>query len=543
MHKLEQLLFTKIIDGLQRNSIVRCSDWSCRYRMMGQPYPGPWTFKYHPWLREMHDCEADLIVGRKAAQMGFTETALNMTFFAIDNKGYSVLYVLPSSTPDAADFSSSRFDPALENSEYLSNIFSDVKNVGHKRAGDANLFIRGSKSRNQLKSLPVARLFLDELDEMEQENIPLALERLSGQHNKQVFMLSTPTVKDTGIDEYYTNSSQDHFMFPCPMCQRHIELSFPDCLVITHEDYNNPLIEDTHIICPACHGVLKHTEKPSFLAKGEWVSMRENVRSRGFYINQLYSSTIKPHDIAISFLKSQSDPFHEQEFFNSKLGLPHTIEGAQIQESDLLACRTNKHKVSARQNDCFTTMGIDVGAKWLHFEIDRWEFRNAIDLHTASKVEVLNEGKVEKYEELDAMMRDFCINFAVIDANPEGRNADDFCRRFPGRTRKCYYKELGKLVQDNPDHRYCVVDRTMWMDRALVRFRNQTISLPMDLSFEYKQQIVVPVRSYELDKDGNRIARYLSGTKADHHAHARTYAEIAAHFGAGLGSTQDIIGD
>ena len=130
---------------------------------MGQPYPGLLNHKHHPWTKAMRDCEDEFIVGQKAAQLGFTEVALDKCFYAIDIKGLSVMYVLPASNPDASDFSTSRFDPALELSPHLEHLFSEVKNIGHKRAGSANLYLRGSRSRSQLKSVPVGLLILDEM--------------------------------------------------------------------------------------------------------------------------------------------------------------------------------------------------------------------------------------------------------------------------------------------------------------------------------------------------------------------------------------------
>ena len=63
---------------------------------MGNPFPGLWTFDHHPWLREMMDSEDQFCVGQKAAQMGFTEVALNRSFYKLDIKKVSVLYILPS---------------------------------------------------------------------------------------------------------------------------------------------------------------------------------------------------------------------------------------------------------------------------------------------------------------------------------------------------------------------------------------------------------------------------------------------------------------
>ena len=203
--------------------------------MMGQPIPGLWTFKYHPWLRGMHDAEDRMCIGQKAAQLGYTEAVLNVTFFRLDVEQKSCMYVLPSRTPDASDFSSSRFDAALELSTHLQNLFCDVKNVGHKRAGSANLLLRGANSRGGLKSMPVAFLVFDELDEMNQDNVILGEERVAGQFDWQIWKISTPTAPNHGINAEFLLSTQEHFVFKCPCCSRLTRLIYPDCLVIEGE--------------------------------------------------------------------------------------------------------------------------------------------------------------------------------------------------------------------------------------------------------------------------------------------------------------------
>ena len=109
MHEIARLMADRIAAGLKRRSLTKCSLWFKLCRIMGKPYPGPWTFRHHPWLKEMHDSEAELNIGQKSAQMGYTETALNISFFHIDVKRTDCLYVLPAQTPDASDFSAARF--------------------------------------------------------------------------------------------------------------------------------------------------------------------------------------------------------------------------------------------------------------------------------------------------------------------------------------------------------------------------------------------------------------------------------------------------
>ena len=213
MHKLAINMLKNIQQGLQRQTLDNCSRWAEHCRVMGSPFPGPWTFNHHPWLRAMHDADDPECVGQKAAQLGYTEVGLNRTFFMIDIKKVSTLYVLPTKTPDASDFSASRFDAALEGSNYLRTMFTDVRNVGHKRSGPVNLYIRGSRSRAGLKSIPAGLIIFDELDEMIQENIPLAQERQSGQIFQQIWYISTPTVDGYGINVFFLNSSQEEFFF------------------------------------------------------------------------------------------------------------------------------------------------------------------------------------------------------------------------------------------------------------------------------------------------------------------------------------------
>jgi hypothetical protein len=545
MHKLETKLREVISSGLKRRSITKCSTWALNCRVMGPPFPGPWSFDHHPWTRAMHDCNDEMVVGQKAAQMGFTEWALNKAFYHIDIMGESVLYVLPASTPDATDFSTSRFDPALELSPHLRNLFSDVKNVGHKRAGNANLFVRGSRSKSQMRSIPAPRLIFDEVDVMVQENIILAFERASGQVDKQFLLLSTPTIDNFGINSYFKGSTQDHFMFKCPCCSRLTELIFPECLEITAEEESDPAITNTFIKCKDCGGKLEHEDKINFLRNGEWVSSYTNRLAHGYHINQLYSMTVKPYELARLYLKSTSNPAAEQEFYNGKLGLPHIVAGARITDVMLEECTGNIKKLDSPPLNSFIVMGVDVGG-WLHYEITQYYMNDnqmlTNDIHLSSKARIITEGKVREFEELDLLMRQYGILFCVIDANPERRKALEFAKRFYGHVRLCFYGNgvSGKQIHlhDESEHTM-TVDRTSWLDLSLARFKNQSIILPIDLDVEYKDNIKALVRIYEKDKSGNQVGRYVKGNDDDHYAHARSYNEMAFGLASGLGGSKD----
>lgn len=543
-HPLRKLLAEAISNGLKRKTVTSCSKWASNYRVMGQPFPGKYSFKHHPWSKEMHDCLDEMMIGQKAAQMGYTEVALNKTFYNIDILGNSCLYVLPASTPDAADFSTSRFDPALELSDHLKNLFSNVKNIGHKRAGSANLFIRGSRSRNQLKSIPVSYATIDEVDEMVQGNISLIFERMSGQLSKQSFLLSTPTIEHFGINTYFNQSSQDHWFFPCPSCSRSIRLTFPECLVVTGDDWSDPKVYDSYLICPLCRNKLRHEQKVDFLNKGHWVSANTDRAMRGFHVNQLYSATVKPHELAISYLKGKTNPSDEQEFFNSKLGLPHEPEGARISDKDIAECMGSFRMLDKVVKPALITMGIDVG-KWIHYEITEYHIdtkKMSNDVNLLATGKILKAGRVEQFEELDSLMGRFRVNFCVIDANPERRKALEFAERFWGFVKLCFYGRgvNGKnITVHKPEQHTITVDRTSWLDLSLGRVKDNRIKFPVDLSLEYKSHLKSLVRITEKDKDGNPVGRYVK-TSEDHYAHARNYCEIALQLATSFARSHNI---
>ena len=551
-HPIVEEMAAKIRAGLKRKSITTASKWACEHRIMGgASFPGPWKFNNHPWLKDMHDSTAISNVGQKSAQMGFTEVVLNITFKKIDIDRVDCLYILPAQTPDASVFSASRFDPALELSPYLANLFSDVNNIGHKRAGSTNLYVRGSRSRGGLKSIPAGFIVFDELAEMDQDNIPLAMERSAGQIEKQDWKISTPTIEDANINVYFKQSSQEHFFFPCPSCGRSIELKFPDSIVITAKDKDDPEIHNTHYICYECKNRIEHQGKSEILQKGFWVPQNTKSETRGFYINQMYSPAVTPSDLATKFLKSQNDATAETEYYNSNLGLPHAVAGAQLNEEQIRTCIGGYQMMRFERvlnHNKIRTMGTDVG-RWFHNVILEWDIPPRVplaDINLYARPRILLFNKVRDINEVDQLFRQFAIKFGVIDANPERRVAYDYTNRFYGRAKMCFYANsvaARQLVPSAEVDQAVNVDRTSWMDLSLGRFRRgqEGILIPSDVDEEFIDQLKAPVREYIRDKNGNPVGRYTTPeAKADHYAHAMNYAEIALSLAVGIGTSQSI---
>ena len=529
---MQDLFLQKLSEGLKKQSTKKCSKWAENYRIIKGK---KWTFKNHPWLKEMHDSDNELVIGQKAAQMGYTEYALNRTFYKIDIEQADSLYVLPTES-DASDFSSGRFDTALDECEHLRSIFSNVNNVALKRAGSSVLYVRGSKSRSKLKSIPTGFIVLDELEEMPAESISLALERSSGQKVKQHLLISTPVIFDKGINKYYQDSTREIFYFKCPSCSKYVDLSFPDSVIITADHLNDPRIKETHYICKECKNELPHEDKSSWLSTGKFEAQNKQGTGRGFTVSQLYSPTILPRDFAAAYFRAQNDPTDEQEFYNSKLGTPHVVSGSSVDGADIEECIESYNQQNVRCKSPIITMGIDVGKFW-HYVIEEWyvEDRTAtyLELNEKSIPRLIRQDKIPlhngKKEIIDLILK-YNVSSFVIDRHPETVTSTEIIKRFWGKGHLCIFSGSvnAKRIQNSENEdKLILVDRTSWFDLALYRFKQRRIILPNDLDQEFINHLQAPVRIYKRDGNNNPIGRWDSRDKPDHYALSRVYSEIA----------------
>ena len=550
-----------IADGLQSRTLTSCSRWAQKRRIMGEPFPGPFSFTYHPWLKGMMDSAAPFNYSMKSAQVGATECLIGLAFYTIDQLKRDVLYVLPTSK-NASDFSKARFNTALKLSPYLNSIFHDTNSIELKQAGSNTLYIRGSRGDSNLKSIPVSVLLLDEVDEMSQRAIHLALERLSGQLSKTVWGISTPTIPNYGIDKLFKDSTQEHFCFKCPCCGRRTRLVWPDCVEIIGEGVHDPRCKESFLKCKECGGKLPHQAKPEWLRQSDWEVGNKNGNPdiRGFAISQLYSFTVTPGELVVAHFRGFGDEAANVEFNNSKLGQPFIGDGAKVSDEDIDACIGNHTKDDARPTiggKRIITMGVDQG-RINYAEVTEWFFdQYSTDLNVAARAKVLHESTFyeEDWHLLDELMSEWQVLACVVDTDPQVMEARRFARRFPSYVWLCRFRRgvTAKEISVSDDGDYApiaTVDRTSWFSAALGRFREpRRILLPRDVSMEYREHIKAPVRTYvkeggekdtkQKQHSNNMVARYIS-TGPDHFALARVYNEIALPFAASLTSGEDI---
>ena len=120
-----------------------------------------------------------------------------------------------------------------------------------------------------------------------------------------------------------------------------------------------------------------------------------------------------------------------------------------------------------------------------------------------------------------------------------------FAQRYDGIVKLVKYTRgiSGKTVKDSKDEVEHIVhvDRTSWLDLSLGRIIHGNMTLPVDITKEWRNHIKALVRAYIKDKDGNEVGKYLKGENdPDHYAHARNYSELALYFAVSLDQNKDI---
>jgi len=550
MHPIMRKAVKAMQEKLLRNSIKNAAEWAMTYRIIGGK---KWTFKKHSWLYEPHTYMGPEAHSMKSAQMGFTEYLMNLTFMIIDIMGQSVLYGLPDGD-SAKDFSAGRFDPALQENKILQDLFSDTKNVGMKRAGASTLYVRGARSSAKLKSIPTAGVMMDEIDEWISRSIDLALERASGQVEKWIRSISTPSVSGVGVHKLYSDTTKSEFMFKCPRCGKYEMLTFnPDdesesSLYIPTEDPTSKDIYKAHLRCKKTKLPLEHGDKINWLALDNVMYVPEHPDrvTVGWHCSQLYSHMVAPWEMCKSYLSALGNPGSVQEFWNSKMGYTHIEEGCAITDKDLQDSQ-GQHQMGTHSGDNLVTMGVDVGSKYIHVEIDAWYTNpnaQSHDINDQSTARLLLATKVTEWSEVDWLMNKYQVNYAVVDAGPEYRNARDFCNRHYGRAKRCFFASSSSKsdITSPAESDVVTVNRTIWIDQSLSRFRegSKGIALPLDTPLEYKKNVQALIRAYKRnDQTGEMAAYYVSGG-ADHYGFSRTFSEIALALAAGKGVNTDI---
>lgn len=395
---MENNIDWRVLDGLFRGfkptERITVDEWADKYRYLSpvsSSEPGLWRTSRVPYAKEImwqlsYASPAKEIIVMKGAQLAFTEIGLNWIGYTIDIDPAPMLIVM--GTEDALRKNTkTRIDPMIKDSHRLSQKIPPAK----QKTGENNMFeksyeggillMAGANSATGLRSMPIKKLMLDEVDsypgDLNGEGSPVALAeaRTSNFPTKKIYKISTPTIKgESLIEKEYETTDKRMFFLPCPECGTQQALKWEQ---VGWEVGKGNLPTKVWYECEHCHAHIDEMHKNEMLAHGEWIATapeNENPERVGYYISSLYSpyGWYSWKDMVTEYLRALNDDVKMKTFWNTRLGLPFANKG-EAPNWEVLMNRTDAYERNKPPKSVvFLTAGVDVQQDRLELEIVGW---------------------------------------------------------------------------------------------------------------------------------------------------------------------------
>lgn len=474
-------------------------------------------FVNYPYQKEIYLDENGKDI-MKSTQSGLSEW-LSVLDFTLAAAGKQVFHVLPDETLRNR-FVKNRFNKSVEYSQYYKTM---VKDSAMKAGSDAvslkiirhgSIAFVGSNSTAGFTEFPADVYIIDEKNECDQNNIEMAVERISNSDDRRYWNVSNPTILKYGIHINWLESSQTlwhikadcgHYVQPDPF--KHLLRQVDEKeFVIRDENFDWNSGKDINLICDQCGKPVTRR------GDGLWIPTFSEKRT-GLQINKLFTTKVTLREIVERFDKGLTNDTIMQRVHNADFGLPYTAEGANISETALNRC-VNDFFTEEFYTESACVLGADVGTM-IHVKIS--------SLTDSGELRTRFIGSVQSEAEFNQFFQRYNIVAGVIDALPETRMSKRLCNKHPGLFR-CFYGR-GKEDRVSMEEKTVTVDRTSALDNVKESILLRKTLLPKNAKEipEYYDHMMASTRIY----DEKRNEYIWVETGADHLFHASAYELIA----------------
>lgn len=473
----------------------------------------------HEYEKKMVREKARVQVKRKGAQLGITQIELIRKIHGMIYNYYpqGVLYLFPTHD-DVTKLSRGRIDPLIGSNPEISRYVQEISSVDVKKVNRSMFYLMGARPTHKiagekessaaLKSYPVDSIVFDEFDEMEPAMVDLALERMSHSKVKEESYLSTPSIPGFGVDLKYQESDQRIWMIRCKACggETCLEMEFPECV---KEGGDGKWFR----ACKKCGAEI-------FPRDGHWVAQypEKGKDVVGWWISQLNSIFVDPGKILKAYLEPPNNNLAE--VYNSKLGMAYIAAENRLTVNDIYACCGNDGMGVNHPGPC--AMGVDVGGM-LNVVVG---FRK-----TDKQLQVCHLARVSSFNDVHDIAKRFNVKFAVVDAEPELRKAQEFSNSEGYPVFLCDYQvSLFSDPVEDEEKRTVKVNRNWVCDatHGLITASGLLIMPRRNAEVEvYAKQMSNTAKKLQEDKDGSRRYVYIK-LGPDHYYHATNYFWLAA---------------
>ena len=367
-------MFAEFLETLQarygtgdNNSSI--SEWiTANTQLKGKPF----SFRSHPFQRQIVDDLHTNLVVRKCSQCGLTEIQIRK-FFALLTRGNSLngIFTLPSELMYKRIYSG-RMSPILTGTPVFNppTLTSPVRRNDLVQIRDSFGYITGC-TEGDATSISADILFHDEYDLSPQDIIGLFPSRLQGSDLAMTQSFSTPSIINFGIDKAYNISDQNEYHVRCDSCNHWQVPKFNDSFVcipglpddlaqltdLTIEQIADLPVADTYVRCERCQRRLDLSRADN----REWVATYPSrTFARGYNVRPFSVGRLTPAYI-LDRLSKAKQLENVRGFHNTVLGEAFTDSQAQIQRNEVEAvmASTGNPPIIGPSVPCY--LGFDVG--------------------------------------------------------------------------------------------------------------------------------------------------------------------------------------
>lgn len=373
----------------------------------------PYSFKSHKFMFEplqvLAKCEQDVCV-YKAAQIGFSTASILATFWVAKNRGYDMIYTLPTSA-DVKDFAGGKINRIVAQNPILKEWVRGHDTIEQKNVGDNIIYYRGTWSNKAASMVSSKVNAYDEVDASNQKVIEQYETRQQAEEEGGIqWYFSHPSVPGNGVSKHWDSSDQRHWFIKCEHCDKDQYMTYPESFNLETEDY----------VCKACKGVLSNETRRN----GRWVRKYKDKEMAGFWI----PLWICPWITADRIIKLHNKKSPEY-FTNKVAGLPYVGSGNKPVYEMITKNLTDK--VNSQEGRI--VIGCDTGITQYYV--------------IGNKEGLFYYGKSKGYDEIEGFLKKWPKAVVVFDAGGDLVKPRELREKYVGRVFLCHYSVDRKTMQ------------------------------------------------------------------------------------------------
>lgn len=364
-------------DGWDIPDPLPVDEWADIYRQLpreSSSEPGKWRNSRNPHLCEPmqvlssdHPCRR--VVLKFGTQTGKTEVGNNWIGSCIHQDPSSMMVVMPNEKMGLR-WTRQRFNPMVRLVPELRDRIKESRSRDSGNTADMKEFPGGmlviahSHSAAALSSMPVRRLFLDEVDRYpsdvggEGHPVDVAGARTSSFPRRKELLSSSPTIKDASvIQEEFEESDQRIRFVPCPHCG-HMQ-------VLRDEN----LTDDGTFLCEAGGHFIDDRHKPWMFERAEWIAQNPESKTPGFHLPSYYAPIglgLSWPEIAERRRKTKENPEKSKVYTNTIMAEVYEDETGKVDWKEVSDRAGGYSSREIPDNCLMLTAGVDT-------QDDRWE--------------------------------------------------------------------------------------------------------------------------------------------------------------------------